>query len=203
MSFGFPFKASVEIGNNNYPACMGPNFGQYVTPVGVRNGMFNFDVTTKMRDIVDGTTNTIAFGEQLIGDNDNTSYRPGDVVRGIAFTGNTARPTAAELQTYGTACAAGTSNHHSHGGREWAIGMPAQTLFNTAATPNWKFPTCQVCTGCGWMDSQGVFPARSRHVGGVQVCLGDGSCKFISENIDLVLYQNIGSINGEEVVGEF
>ncbi len=71
-----PFKASVEIGNNNYPACMGPNFGQYVTPVGVRNGMFNFDVTTRMRDIVDGTTNTIAFGEQLIGDNDNTSYRP-------------------------------------------------------------------------------------------------------------------------------
>ncbi|MFN9717500.1 MAG: DUF1559 domain-containing protein [Planctomycetota bacterium] len=198
-----PFPGSAETGNNNYPGSMGPSLGQYVSPIGVRNGMFNFDVKVAMRDVLDGTTNTIAFGEQLIGDNNGANYRPGDVVRGIAFGGNSARPTAADLQTYGTACAAGTANHHSHGGREWAIGMPAQTLFNTAAPPNWQFPTCQVCVGCGWMDSQGIFPARSRHVGGVQVCLGDGSVRFISENIDLVLFQNLGSINGGETVGEF
>ena len=53
------------------------------------------------------------------------------------------------------------------------------------------------------MDSQGAFPARSRHVGGVQVTLADGSSRFVSENIDLVTWQNVGSIGGREVIGEF
>jgi hypothetical protein len=181
---------------------MGTNLGQYVNAA-FRNGVFNFDVTIRMRDIYDGTSNTAAFGEQLIGDNNNAAYRPGDVVRGIAFTGNAQRPTQAELDTYGTACQGGIGNHHSHGGREWAIGMPAQTLFNTVAQPNWRYPTCQTCTGCGWMDSQGVFPARSRHTGGVQICLADGGVRFVSENVDLNTWQNVGSINGGEVIGDY
>ena len=199
-----PFPASVERGNNSYPGCMGPSLGQYVTPVGLRDGVFNFDVNVKMRDIQDGTSNTIAFGEHLIGDNNNATYRPGDVVRGITWSGtNLTKPTAAELTTYGTACDGGKANHHSHGGREWAIGMPAQTLFNTFAPPNWKFPTCQPCVGCGWMDSQGAFPARSRHTGGVQVTLADGSSRFVSENVDLATWQNLGSTRGGEVLGEY
>jgi len=199
-----PYPGSADRGNNNYPGSMGPSRGQYVTPLGIRNGAFNFDVITRMGDFRDGTSNTIAFGEHLVGDNNNTSYRPGDVVRGIAFgTLPATKPTAAELDAYGVACNAGTANHHSHGGREWAIGMPAQTLFNTAAPPNWKYPTCQSCSGCGWMDSQGMFPARSRHTGGVQVTLADGAVRFVSENVDLTTWQNAGSINGEEVLGEW
>lgn len=199
-----PFPASADRGNNSYPGSMGASLGQYVSPIGLRNGLFNFDVDVKMRDVLDGTANTIAFSEHLIGDNDNTTYRPGDVVRAIAWTGtNSNKPTAAELETYGTACNAGRANHHSHGGREWAIGMPAQTLFNTFVPPNWKYPTCQPCVGCGWMDSQGAFPARSRHTGGVQVTLADGSSRFISENIDLATWQNLGTIRGGEVLGEF
>lgn len=200
-----PYPGSVDRGNNSYPGCMGPSLGQYVGPIGVRDGVFSFDVNVKMRDLTDGTSNTIAFGEHLIGDNNNTSYRPGDVVRGIAWTGapTVTKPTQAQLDVYGAACDAGKANHHSHGGREWAIGMPAQTLFNTMVPPNWKWPTCQPCTGCGWMDSQGAFPARSRHVGGVQVTLADGSSRFVSENVDLVTWQSLGSINGREVIGDY
>lgn len=199
-----PFPASANRGNNSYPGSMGASLGQYLSPIGLRNGLFSFDVDVKMRDVLDGTANTIAFSEHLIGDNDSTTYRPGDVVRAIAWTGtNSNKPTAAELETYGRACDLGRANHHSHGGREWAIGMPAQTLFNTFVPPNWKYPTCQICVGCGWMDSQGAFPARSRHTGGVQVTLADGSSRFISENIDLATWQNLGTIRGGEVLGEF
>ncbi len=196
-----PYRGADQ-GNNSYPGSMGPNLGQYVN-INLRNGIFNFDVVTRMRDVRDGTSNTVAFGEQLIGDANNGSYVQGDVVRGIPFTGNAAGPSPAELDAYGAACNAGISNHHSHNGREWAIGMPAQTLFNTAAPPNWKWPTCQICTGCGWMDSQGIFPARSRHTGGVQICLADGSVKFVSENIDTQLWQAVGSASGGETIGEF
>jgi len=43
----------------------------------------------------------------------------------------------------------------------------------------------------------------SRHVGGAQFTLGDGSVRFISENIDHGLYQSLATIQGGETVGEF
>lgn len=43
----------------------------------------------------------------------------------------------------------------------------------------------------------------SAHVGGAQFCLGDGSVRFISENIDKGVYQGLATIQGGEVLGEF
>ena len=43
----------------------------------------------------------------------------------------------------------------------------------------------------------------SNHTGGAQFVLGDGSVRFISENIDGGLYQSLATIQGGEVVGEF
>ena len=44
------------------------------------------------------------------------------------------------------------------------------------------------------------FSARSRHTGGVNVCLADGSVQFIRETIDLVTWQGMGSASGGEVI---
>lgn len=200
------FPGSVERGNNNYAGSMGPSLGQYVSPLGVRDGFFNFDVIVRMGDLRDGASNTTCMAEQLVGDNNNNAYTAGDVVRNQAWPGGTTtvtKPPQSMLDSYASQCVGGTSSHHSHGGRDWAIGMPAQTLFNTMAPPNYKGPTCQPCAGCGWMDSQGNFPARSRHSGGAHVMLGDGSVRFVSENIDLATWQNLGSIRGNETIGEF
>ncbi len=43
----------------------------------------------------------------------------------------------------------------------------------------------------------------SYHVGGAHFTLGDGSVRFISENINLGIYHALGSRKGGEVVGEF
>lgn len=43
----------------------------------------------------------------------------------------------------------------------------------------------------------------SPHTGGAQFCLGDGSVRFISENIDHGVYQGLATIQGGEVIGEF
>lgn len=43
----------------------------------------------------------------------------------------------------------------------------------------------------------------SRHTGGAQASLGDGSVRFISENIDNVLRYNLSCRNDNEVLGEF
>jgi hypothetical protein len=41
--------------------------------------------------------------------------------------------------------------------------------------------------------------ARSRHPGGVQVGLTDGSARFVADSVDLSVWQAMGSINGDEV----
>jgi prepilin-type N-terminal cleavage/methylation domain-containing protein/prepilin-type processing-associated H-X9-DG protein len=50
---------------------------------------------------------------------------------------------------------------------------------------------------------QAYNAARSRHTGGVNAALCDGSVRFISNNIDLATWQGLGTMNGGEVLGEF
>ena len=52
------------------------------------------------------------------------------------------------------------------------------------------------CSGAGGSH----FSARSRHTGGVNVCLGDGSCSFIRNSIDPTTWLNMGPINDGFVI---
>ena len=45
--------------------------------------------------------------------------------------------------------------------------------------------------------------ARSRHAGGVNVLLADGSTRFVRNSIDLATWQALGTMDGGEVVGNF
>jgi len=45
--------------------------------------------------------------------------------------------------------------------------------------------------------------ARSRHVGGVNVVLCDGSTRFVSSKIALNIWQALGTMNGGETVGAY
>jgi prepilin-type processing-associated H-X9-DG protein len=99
----------------------------------------------------------------------------------------------AAVEAYGVQCEGGIARHHSHGGRDWIAGTPSQTVFNTLAPPNWKWPTCETCGACGWMDSPGVFPARSRHPGGANHALADGSVRMIVNTVAAHTYCYLGN----------
>jgi prepilin-type N-terminal cleavage/methylation domain-containing protein/prepilin-type processing-associated H-X9-DG protein len=200
-------RSGGDTGNCNYPVSQGCSVGWTRPNNAQNNGVFGREWDRNIADIRDGTSNTIMVGEHRLGDHDNANYRPGDVVRGIPMSGiPNAYPNAgvlydaAAISAYGQACQAGIANHHSHGGREWIAPMPAQTVFNTLAPPNWDYPTCQDCTGCGWMDSSGVFPARSYHPGGVNIALADGSVRFFSETIDGQSYCLLGNRDDGQAV---
>ncbi len=47
------------------------------------------------------------------------------------------------------------------------------------------------------------YAFSSHHVGGAHFLLGDGTVRFIGENINLTTYGNLASIAGGEVTGEF
>jgi type II secretory pathway pseudopilin PulG len=53
---------------------------------------------------------------------------------------------------------------------------------------------------CNWNTEVGF---KSAHTGGCHFLLGDGSVRFISENIDYQTYQNLGAKGDGKVVGEF
>ncbi len=45
--------------------------------------------------------------------------------------------------------------------------------------------------------------SRSTHSGGVQVALGDGSVRFVSDSVDLATWRRLGSSQDREVLGDF
>jgi hypothetical protein len=49
----------------------------------------------------------------------------------------------------------------------------------------------------------GIFAARSYHVGGVHTLMCDGAVRFVSENVDLPIWRAGGTRAGGETIGEF
>jgi prepilin-type N-terminal cleavage/methylation domain-containing protein/prepilin-type processing-associated H-X9-DG protein len=62
---------------------------------------------------------------------------------------------------------------------------------NATHTPNVPFPL---------FDPDTYY---SRHVGGCQFLMGDGSVRFISQNVDGYTYQHLATIAGGEVLGDY
>jgi prepilin-type N-terminal cleavage/methylation domain-containing protein len=52
-------------------------------------------------------------------------------------------------------------------------------------------------------DGGGNYPAQSAHVGGSHILLGDGSVRFLSDNINYVTFQMLLTRDDGQVVGEF
>jgi prepilin-type N-terminal cleavage/methylation domain-containing protein/prepilin-type processing-associated H-X9-DG protein len=84
-------------------------------------------------------------------------------------------------------------------------------LFSTRVTPNTLVPDrLNWCSNnpipqapCIYTGENMFVSVRSNHPGGVNLALADGSVRYLSDNIDAVLYRAIGSRNGGEVVGAF
>ena len=86
------------------------------------------------------------------------------------------------------------------------------TMFMTLNTPNsgtdvspycngTNYPYNPPCTSAG--STYAHQAARSKHTGGVNALLGDGSVRFIQSGIDLNTWRALGTMNGGEVLGDF
>jgi prepilin-type N-terminal cleavage/methylation domain-containing protein len=93
----------------------------------------------------------------------------------------------------------------------WQIGSPQTGGWTLGGASGTEFTEGVGATSVrmnGRIDpaTHGVFAEigfGSWHPGGAQFVMGDGVVKFVSENVDLNLYQGIGTISGGEVVGSF
>jgi prepilin-type processing-associated H-X9-DG protein len=82
-------------------------------------------------------------------------------------------------------------------GARWGDGRPYYHSFNTIMPPNG--PSCTQNFDGGWS----MMAATSRHAGGVQVVMGDGSVRFIAQSINLTTWQGLGTRAGGETLGDF
>ncbi|QDU38221.1 Type II secretion system protein G precursor [Maioricimonas rarisocia] len=173
------------------------------------NGLISPRSRVGFRDAIDGLSNTLLFSEILKGDNTQGGVSDSDIVRLGSSPGfaDPNFPTQGELDSAGATCDAVDPTGEpawSRCGANWAAPYPYQSLFSAAATPNWKHRSCAWGGSFGrCADRNGIFVARSRHTGGVHAGMGDGSVRFISENLDLTTWQRLGARNDGQPVGEF
>lgn len=171
----------VPLGKSNYVANAGSQPVQTTStglPKPAQNGMFFENSDRRFRDVTDGTSNTFFITERTTQNDPSGSNLCG-----------------------GTDC-----------GWQGSIWIGPRFISSSAT---WH--TCLRLldiTGVGgvgptyqygqsnqpWADD---WIVKGCHVGGMQVTLGDGSVRFVSENIDLTTFRLLHLPNDQQTVGEF
>lgn len=204
-----PF-VSTSTGKTNYVFCNGDSYlcghSAPTDQVAFRNprGVFGYQSSVRMSSVTDGSSNTIAMSETVIPNG------AGDVGHVSEPTYNTNPAACAGIYNFATQTYSVTVRSALPRGSIWADGSTYLTGFNTILPPN--------SPSCGVHQSQGIFSASSKHVGGVHVLLLDGAVRFISQNINsgssaaaivssgpspYGVWGALGTKSGGEVLGEF
>ncbi len=218
-SWNSPGLNNIVATGNSYFASVGSGLefdGTFTS--GPPNGVFmQAGPSIGIRDILDGTSNTIAFGEWRIGDGNSQQVSvPSDIIFVGQLPSGVKRNTPQiELPAMGQAvflqwaqaCAAGlradrTTTHTSELGAIWGFGMYAFSLGNCVLAPNPKYPNCnpgQATTSAGYSNA-GMYTLSSFHPGGANVLMSDASVHFLKDSTNLLTLWSLGSRAQGEVI---
>ena len=157
-------------------------YGAYTNDI--RQGAFGNNGAAKMAQITDGTTNSILIGEAWGGrSKTSTSFGP---------WGLTGTHTCCHLYTPSSSSSVltlATLTDANNYGPRFKINADYNSV-TAGATPDTR--RRQYAWGYG-----------SGHTGGAQVTLGDGSSRFLSENMDMLIFWQLNYIHDGAVTGEF
>lgn len=160
-------------GPNHY----GANAG--TTPAATDGLLFPLS-SVRLRDITDGTSNTIAAGE--------LAFDAGGWARGSLSTGAGTGGGGGG----GGGAGGGTGQGFSRSVMRWYVAAA------TCAKPGINPPvtTCMNST-------ERMFQFSSAHVGGCQFTLADGSVRFVSDNINAATFRGLITRSGSEAIGDY
>ncbi|MDY3560661.1 DUF1559 domain-containing protein [Gemmata sp. JC673] len=175
-------------GPSNYVACVGSNAGgDALTGDGIFYGV-DRDVVlnpgVRVAAVTDGLSNTVAFSESLLG------------AGGAAPAGGTdVRLYYKQVTALSQANCDASTTLVTDRGALWADGAYNCGLYNNVRTPNNPLMDCVQHSNPAWK------AARSRHSGGVNACLADGSVRFVSDGISQGTWAAAGTRATGEVLG--
>jgi prepilin-type processing-associated H-X9-DG protein len=141
-----------------------------------QTGAFGFAQGKRLADIVDGLSNTIVVAEYLTG----ISGFPG-AVRGMFFTNRAGAQFLYVTQT------PNSSSPEMFWSNADGCGDPH------CNRPDMNLP----CVPSS--DDTNFASSRSRHPGGVNVLVGDGSVRFVTDTVDLQTWRSLGWIDDGNV----
>jgi len=148
-------------------------------------GIFGNRHCVRMRDVIDGTSNTIAMSEHIRANFAPETNSRRLLVEGVALgaTGLDTGLNPGQCVTFavGNRWAPATSVKGRHGTSLWD-GQAERCGFTTIVAPNG--PACALGTNVNADSTHAVLPPTSFHTGGVHGLMVDGAVRFISENID-------------------
>jgi prepilin-type N-terminal cleavage/methylation domain-containing protein/prepilin-type processing-associated H-X9-DG protein len=154
------------------------------------NGLFHSDNLVRLADVTDGTSNTAAFSEHLIGDFNNSI---------ATDASDTFAPGTHPLNSddaYQMCLATPISNlalqGYSNVGAPWTYGYHSTTSYWHSGPPNSR--------SCMYPPSRIATTANSRHPGGVNVALADGSVRFVKSTVNLQAWRGLGTRNLGEIL---
>ncbi|MFO0954843.1 MAG: DUF1559 domain-containing protein, partial [Isosphaeraceae bacterium] len=190
-------------GGNNYVgnlqswACdLSENFPSTVAPNEKIQGIFYFRSGVTMASVTDGLSNTAFFSEKIRGNDINDADARSD---SLIFS-----PAGiVDMDTAYNACQrmnpTTTARLTRRQGMSWVMGEMCCTSYNHVAPPNAK-----TCAGTGFPGNMANMPMQvppsSRHPGGVNLLLGDGSVRFVKSTVSVPTWRGIGTRAGGEVI---
>jgi len=194
---------------NNYHASMGTSTTSNPT---APTGPFGFYTSYGLKHITDGSSNTIAFGESLVGLVNMTNRYRGSMAHSVGDTSPTSQLQDATsdpvnitkgIQKCGQSFRTNPTNTQTQRGYRWGNGRVDYTLCNIVATPNDK--NLGPSAGCRYAsytgtDSSNFVPPTSQHPGGVNTLFCDGSVKFIKDSVSRATWWALGTRANAEVV---
>lgn len=171
-------------GQNNYAFSQGDSIATILNAT-TNRGMFASQLSVRLSDVLDGTSNTIAMSERARASFGIGGKKPALVKQGtvISITTIAANPGQCLAQIGGNPQFYATSgNVKGFFGTTFPDGQSERVGFTTVMPPNG--PSCNI-DGNGNADTPGgVHAASSYHPSGVLGVMVDGSCRFISDQID-------------------
>ena len=205
---------------NNYLASVGTdaNYPAWATNLRDTPGLFTQGRKAYgVQHVTDGTSNTIAFGESLVGDRgaELVKWRDGPV-SSAAFAGGGPfidvsghyQAVVADLNVCQQAFISNPNPNQNTGqwnlkGAYWAWDQGGFSLFNTIVPPNsaqYTFAWCQLGT-TSWSAADGNYEnTSSNHPGGCNFLFADGSVHFLKSSIAIQTYWALGTKANGEVI---
>lgn len=183
-SDGTVFNQPANTQTNSYAFSVGDDVTGVRDGTNVR-GVFPATIGVKISEIVDGTSNTIAFSERLRANFGLTTVVANQIEVGVGTATSIAGMTTAPRVCLATANGRFFNASQIVKGRFgslWTDGQAERVAFNTVLAPN--APGCTDDNNGNADSINIVLPASSRHTGGVNAALCDGSVRFISQSID-------------------
>jgi prepilin-type N-terminal cleavage/methylation domain-containing protein/prepilin-type processing-associated H-X9-DG protein len=174
------------------------------------SGLFAYQQSLGINQVIDGTSNTVAFAESTVGSATATKGQrlvgmvgvsmPSAAIQTNVF--NDAVDVLAGLTACNKAWSSGAPPFDGSNARgdAWATGGMAMTLFNTVATPNAYNDQWAYCGNNGSGTMSNFSNADSYHSGGVNVLMADGHVSFIKDSINQRTWWALGTIAGGEVI---